>query len=90
ESDMEEEKRLFYVATTRAEKSLHLVFPMLSNQKGSPVRLMQSRFLKDIDDSRYDLLNVHSSFGPGRASNRGWNQYGSKNTYGGGYLGRSY
>ena len=90
ESDMEEEKRLFYVATTRAEKSLHLVFPMLSNQKGTPVRLMQSRFLKEIDNSRYDLLNVHSSFGPGRVSSKGWNQYGSKNSYGGGYRGLSY
>ena len=90
ESDMEEEKRLFYVATTRAEKSLHLVFPMLSNQKGTPVRLMQSRFLKDIDDSRYELLNVHSSFGAGRGYNRGWNQYGSQNSYGRGYRGGSY
>ena len=90
ESDMEEEKRLFYVATTRAEKSLHLVFPMLSSQKGTPVRLMQSRFIKDIDDSRYDLLNVHSSFGPGRGFTQGWNQHGSRNNYGRGSRGRSY
>ena len=90
ESDMEEEKRLFYVAATRAEKSLHLVFPMLSNQKGTPVRLMQSRFLKEIDDSRYDLLNVHSSFGPGRGFSPGWNQYGSRKSHGERYRDRSY
>ena len=58
---MEEEKRLFYVATTRAEKSLHLVFPMLSNQKE-----LRSTDAK-VDSSRtltiqvYELLNVHSS-----------------------------
>ena len=33
ESDLEEERRLFYVATTRAEKSLHMIYPMLSSQK---------------------------------------------------------
>ena len=65
EGDLEEERRLFYVAATRAERSLHLVFPMLSNQKGVPVRLVQSRFLKEISESRYDLHNAHSAFGPG-------------------------
>ncbi len=90
ESDMEEEKRLFYVAATRAEKSLHLVFPMLSNQKGTPVRLLQSRFLKEIDGSRYDLLNVHSSFGSGRGYSSGWNQYGSGKSFRSGYRGRSF
>ena len=84
ESDMEEEKRLFYVASTRAEKSLHLVFPMLSNQKGTPVRLLQSRFLKEIDNSRYELLNVHSSLSRFGGSSSGWNQYG-RGSYGGNY-----
>jgi len=85
EGDLEEERRLFYVAATRAERSLHLVFPMLSNQKGVPVRLVQSRFLKEISESRYDLHNAHSAFGPGRQSgnwnyrqNRGDRGFGSR------------
>ena len=75
ESDIEEERRLFYVAATRAEKSLHLVFPMLSSQRGTPVRLMQSRFLKEISDSRYELHNAHSSFGQSPRQG-GWNYKG--------------
>ena len=87
EGDLEEERRLFYVAATRAELSLHLVFPMLSNQKGVPVRLIQSRFLKEIPESRYELHNAHSSFGSGRQTG-GWN-YG-QNPRGGGFGSRSY
>jgi len=75
ESDLEEERRLFYVATTRAERSLHLVFPMLSNQKGTPVRLMQSRFLKELPESQYELHNAHSSY---RQRQTGWNQFRQK------------
>ena len=33
-SDLEEE-RPFYVASTRAERSLHLLYPTLANQKGT-------------------------------------------------------
>jgi DNA helicase-2/ATP-dependent DNA helicase PcrA len=75
ESDLEEERRLFYVATTRAERSLHLVFPMLSNQKGTPVRLVQSRFLKELPESQYELHNAHSSY---RQRRTGWNQFRQK------------
>jgi len=75
ESDLEEERRLFYVATTRAERSLHLVFPMLSNQKGTPVRLMQSRFLKELPEGQYELHNAHSSY---RQPRTGWNQFRQK------------
>ena len=89
ESDMEEERRLFYVATTRAEKSLHMIYPMLSSQKGTPVRLMQSRFLKELPEAKYELLNAHSSFGRGYSKSPGWNQYGSR-SYGSGYDRRSY
>ena len=80
ESDLEEERRLFYVATTRAERSLHLVFPMLSNQKGTPVRLMQSRFIKEIPDSHYHLHNAHTTFD--RSGKTGWNHFGPGKSYG--------
>jgi DNA helicase-2/ATP-dependent DNA helicase PcrA len=90
ESDLEEERRLFYVATTRAEKSLHMIYPMLSSQKGTPVRLMQSRFLKELPETKYERLNTHTSFGRGSSRSPGWNQYGSGGGYGGGYGRRSY
>ena len=79
ESDLEEERRLFYVASTRAERSLHLLYPTLANQKGTPVRLMQSRFIKELPESRYELLNVHSHYGHGRQktyANSTWRNFG--------------
>ena len=87
---MEEERRLFYVASTRAERSYILSSLCSPSQNGTQIRLMQSRFIKEIDDSRYELVNVHSSFGPGRGFSQGWNQYGSKNPYGRGSRGRSF
>ena len=86
---MEEERRLFYVASTRAEKSLHLVFPMLSSQNGTQIRMMQSRFLKELPQSGYELYNVHaqqSAFGnPSNYGKGKWSQYGGKQGRGGGY-----
>jgi len=79
ESDLEEERRLFYVASTRAERSLFLLYPTLANQKGTPVRLMQSRFLKELPDSRYEIHNAHSHRGFGRERSfgqSGWSRYG--------------
>jgi DNA helicase-2/ATP-dependent DNA helicase PcrA len=90
EGDLEEERRLFYVASTRAEKSLHLVFPMLSSQNGTQIRMMQSRFLKELPQSGYELYNVHaqqSAFGnPSNYGKGKWSQYGGKQgRRGGGY-----
>ena len=90
EGDLEEERRLFYVASTRAERSLHLVFPMLSSQNGTQIRLMQSRFLKELPQTGYELYNVHAQNSFGQQSGYGskWSQYGGGKR-GGGYR-RSY
>ena len=69
---MEEERRLFYVAATRAEKGLFLTFPMLSNQKGTPVRLQMSRFIRELPESQYEVEQPPPS-------------YRSRSDYGGGY-----
>ncbi|MEK9784006.1 MAG: ATP-dependent helicase, partial [Opitutales bacterium] len=79
ESDLEEERRLFYVASTRAERSLYLLYPTLANQKGTPVRLMQSRFLKELPDTIYEKHNAHSHRGFGKEHAFGqpkWSRYG--------------
>jgi DNA helicase-2/ATP-dependent DNA helicase PcrA len=90
EGDLEEERRLFYVASTRAERSLHLIFPMLSSQNGTQIRLMQSRFLKELPQTGYELYNVHAQNSFGQQSGYGskWSQYGGGKR-GGGYR-RSY
>ncbi|MEC9228358.1 MAG: 3'-5' exonuclease, partial [Verrucomicrobiota bacterium] len=49
DGDLEEERRVFYVAVTRAMDELYLSYPML-NQKGNSVhRMNPSRFIQKID-----------------------------------------
>ena len=82
EADMEEERRLFYVAATRAEKELYLTFPMLSNQKGAPVRLQLSRFIKELPETRYEVEKPTPSY---RSRGGGYGGgFGGKGKYGGG------
>ncbi|MES2387754.1 MAG: UvrD-helicase domain-containing protein [Bacteroidota bacterium] len=48
-ADLEEERRLFYVAITRAEKRLHLSFADSRYRFGSIINCEPSRFLDEID-----------------------------------------
>lgn len=48
--DAEEERRLFYVATTRAGDELYLCYPVIEETKDGPSHLMRpSRFLVEVD-----------------------------------------
>jgi len=58
EGDLEEERRLFYVAVTRAMEELYLSYPMLNQQGNQVMRLNPSRFIQEIDASRYETLRV--------------------------------
>ena len=58
EGDLEEERRLFYVAITRAMEELYLSYPMLNNQGNQVMRLNPSRFIQEVDPSRYETLRV--------------------------------
>jgi DNA helicase-2/ATP-dependent DNA helicase PcrA len=61
--DVEEERRLFYVAVTRAKDELYLCFPRV-NTKGGPQMMMQmSRFLQEIPDTLYQQLRIKRSWG---------------------------
>jgi len=54
EDNLDEERRLFYVAVTRAMDELFLFYPKLMSQ-GGPMRLLgPSRFLQEVADHRYD------------------------------------
>jgi DNA helicase-2/ATP-dependent DNA helicase PcrA len=47
---LEEERRLFYVATTRAEDELYLCYPITQESKGDRSHFLRpSRFLQEID-----------------------------------------
>lgn len=48
-TDLEEERRLFYVAITRAERKLTLSYAISRYKWGSPISSDPSRFLEEID-----------------------------------------
>jgi DNA helicase-2/ATP-dependent DNA helicase PcrA len=58
EQNLEEERRLFYVAVTRAEEELYMSYPMLNNQGNQVMRLNASRFIQEVHPSRYETLHV--------------------------------
>ncbi len=62
----EEERRLFYVATTRAKNELYLSYPLMRFTQGRTGDIMQqpSRFLNELPDKVYESWNLsrHASF----------------------------
>lgn len=58
DGDLEEERRLYYVAVTRAMDELYLSYPMLNQKGNSVMRMNPSRFVQEIDTSRYETLRV--------------------------------
>lgn len=55
EGDVDEERRLFYVASTRAMDFLIISYPRVSMVAGNFEMRKASRFLEDIDRSCYDV-----------------------------------
>lgn len=49
-ADLEEERRLFYVAATRAADELHLCYPTIEEGRDGPSKLLRpSRFIAELD-----------------------------------------
>ncbi len=64
--DLEEERRLFYVAVTRAKDELYLCYPRMSSGKGGPISSLQpSTFLSELDDSLYEEIRMRRSWQSG-------------------------
>ncbi len=56
---LEEERRLFYVAVTRAKNEVALVYPMLARDRyGVDVILEPSRFVKELPDEVFERWTV--------------------------------
>jgi DNA helicase-2/ATP-dependent DNA helicase PcrA len=57
----EEERRLFYVAVTRAKQELYLVFPVMARDRGGLDVLMEpSRFIRELPDESYEKWVIGS------------------------------
>ena len=54
EAEIEEERRLFYVAVTRSKDQLYLTYPVLYQSREGSVVLKASRFIKEISEHRYE------------------------------------
>jgi DNA helicase-2/ATP-dependent DNA helicase PcrA len=54
-SELEEERRLFYVALTRAEKQAYLTYTESRYRWGKLIDAEPSRFIEEIDDTYLDL-----------------------------------
>ena len=59
EGNTEEERRLFYVAVTRARDELYLCYPLINSQGGPPIRPRPSRFISDLPTDRFEFLRPH-------------------------------
>lgn len=55
-SELEEERRLFYVALTRAEKQAYLTYTQSRYRWGKLVDAEPSRFIEEIDDKYLDYI----------------------------------
>lgn len=55
-SELEEERRLFYVALTRAEKQAYLTYTLSRYRWGKLIDAEPSRFLEEIDDQYLEVL----------------------------------
>ncbi|MFH1390242.1 MAG: ATP-dependent helicase [Candidatus Margulisiibacteriota bacterium] len=58
EEEMEEERRLFYVAVTRAKDELYLTYPLVYSGYEGEVLLKESRFLEEIPENYYEKWTV--------------------------------
>ena len=53
--EMEEERRLCYVAITRAKEKLYFVYTTMRNIYGSTQTSIKSRFIDEVDDEFFDI-----------------------------------
>ena len=76
--EMEEERRLFYVAITRAMKKLYMTYALQRYRFGSVTYQMKSRFLNEIDLSK---LSYNKNSSTQHSRNRVVQQQGSSIRY---------
>jgi DNA helicase-2/ATP-dependent DNA helicase PcrA len=58
EEEMEEERRLFYVAVTRAKDELYLSYPLIYSGYDGEVLMKTSRYLEELAENLYERWEV--------------------------------
>jgi DNA helicase-2/ATP-dependent DNA helicase PcrA len=59
EGGLEEERRLFYVAVTRAKDDLYVCYPLMATGRGRDQLLQKpSRFIQELSRDVYDVWEV--------------------------------
>ncbi len=62
--DVEEERRLFYVAVTRAKNELYISYPKVATRAGpGGMMLTPSRFITELNPDLYEPLRLKRSYG---------------------------
>jgi DNA helicase-2/ATP-dependent DNA helicase PcrA len=61
--DIEEERRLFYVAVTRARNELYLCFPQVNTRGGPAMMMAPSTFLQELPAGLYQQLRLKRTQG---------------------------
>jgi DNA helicase-2/ATP-dependent DNA helicase PcrA len=74
--ELEEERRLFYVAVTRAKKNLWLTYSNTRYRFGQLVQNEPSRFIDEMPEQYIDR-----SFAGGGARNQGYNDFGNSSAF---------
>lgn len=55
QEEIEEERRLFYVATTRAKEKLYLSYCLIRRRFGDVITQIKSRFLREIEEAAFSI-----------------------------------
>ncbi|MBT6958412.1 MAG: ATP-dependent helicase, partial [Opitutae bacterium] len=66
----EEERRLFYVAVTRAQDELYLTYPSVVMIRGGRMPARPSQFLRDLPDEHYEVHRIPGMHQRSNSSNQ--------------------
>ena len=62
--DVEEERRLFYVAVTRAKNELYICYPKVASRAGpGGMLLTPSRFITELEPNLYEPVRIKRNYG---------------------------
>ena len=75
-TELEEERRLFYVALTRAEKKIYLSYVLSRYRWGKPVDSEKSRFIDEINEKFLENNVIQNSITKNYSSNDQYNKMG--------------